>query len=48
MRRRTHPESEGTVPGDVEAVSTGKAGDAYVMIRKRHDQSEDVEDENSE
>jgi hypothetical protein len=30
----------------VEAISTGKAGDAYVMIRKRHDKDEDVEDEN--
>jgi hypothetical protein len=49
MRRRTHPETEGTVPGNVEAISTGKAGDAYVMIRKRHEKAEeDVEDGNSQ
>jgi len=44
LRQQTHPETEGTVPGDVEAISTGKAGDVYVMIRKRHDKVEDVED----
>ncbi len=44
QRRQTQPETEGTIPGNVEAISTGKAGDAYVMIRKRHDKGEDVED----
>ena len=39
---------EGMVLGDVEAISTGKAGDAYVMVRKRHDKGEDVEDEDSQ
>jgi len=48
QRRQTHPETEGTVPGNVEAISTGKAGDAYVMIRKRHDEDEDVEDGDSQ
>ena len=48
QRRETHPETEGTVPGNVEAISTGKAGDAYVMIRKRHDQGEDLGDEDSQ
>jgi hypothetical protein len=46
QRRQTHPETEGTVAGDVEAISTGKAGDVYVMVRKRHEKDEDVEDEN--
>ena len=44
MRKRTHPEAEGNVPGNVEAVSTGKAGDAYVMIRQRNDKGENTED----
>ncbi|KAH9981429.1 hypothetical protein BGW80DRAFT_1150658, partial [Lactifluus volemus] len=35
QRRGSHPEAEGTIPGNVEAVSTGAAGDAYVMIRNR-------------
>ena len=35
---------EGMVPGDVEAISTGKAGDAYVMVRKCHDKGDNVED----
>jgi hypothetical protein len=29
----------------VEAISTGKAGDAYVMIRKRHDKDEEDEED---
>jgi hypothetical protein len=45
MRRGTRPEGEGTVPGNVEAISTGKAGDAYVMIRKRHDKDEEDEED---
>jgi hypothetical protein len=44
QRKRTHPESEGTVPGNVEAISTGKVGDAYVMVRQRRDQGENAED----
>jgi len=36
------------VQGNVEAISTGKAGDAYVIVRKRHDKGEDVEDEESQ
>jgi len=48
MRQKTHPEAEGTVGGDVEAVSTGRAGDAYVMVRKRHENGEGAEDENSQ
>jgi hypothetical protein len=48
QRRQTHPETEGTVPGNVEAISTGTAGEAYVMVRKRHDQGEDVEDGDSQ
>jgi hypothetical protein len=36
---------EGMVPGDVEAISTGKARDAYIMVRKCHNKGEDVEDE---
>jgi len=45
MRQKTHPEAEGTIGGNVEAVSTGRAGDAYVMVRKRHDKGEGTEDE---
>jgi len=32
---RTHPEAEGEIAGKVGAISTGEAGDVYVMIRKR-------------
>ena len=35
-RRRRRPDVSGTVSGDIEAVSTGEAGDAYVQIRKKH------------
>jgi len=45
QRQKKHPEAEGTVPGNVEAISTGKAGDSYVMIRKRND---DVEEGDSQ
>ncbi|KAF9645654.1 hypothetical protein BDM02DRAFT_3156813 [Thelephora ganbajun] len=34
-RRRRRPEVSGTVSGDIEAVSTGEAGDAYVQVRKK-------------
>jgi len=47
QRQHTDPEAEGTVPGDVEAISTGKAGDAYIMIRRRHDKDENGGDGNS-
>ncbi|KAI0005900.1 hypothetical protein BJV74DRAFT_3750 [Russula compacta] len=47
QREHGQLEAEGTVPGNVEAISTGKAGDAYIMIRKRHDNGEGVEDGNS-
>jgi len=47
QRDHTHPEAEGTVPGDVEAISTGKAGDAYIMIRRRQDKDENGGDGNS-
>jgi hypothetical protein len=36
QRQGSHPEAEGTIPGNVEAISTGAAGDAYVMIKKRY------------
>jgi hypothetical protein len=45
QRQGSHPEAEGTVPGNVEAISTGAAGDAYIMIRKRHAEGGDGEDE---
>ncbi|KAI0295456.1 hypothetical protein BC826DRAFT_909206 [Russula brevipes] len=45
QRQKKQPEAEGTVPGNVEAISTGKAGDSYVMIRKRND---DVEEGDSQ
>ncbi len=35
MRQRTHPEAEGKIAGNVEAIRTGEAGDTYVMVRKR-------------
>jgi len=47
MRQKTHPEAEGTVGGDVEAVGTGRAGDAYVIVRKKGEGA-DSEDENSQ
>jgi hypothetical protein len=40
QRWRTHPEAEGKIAGNVEAITTGEAGDAYVMIRKREDGKE--------
>ncbi|KAI9508451.1 hypothetical protein F5148DRAFT_1196222 [Russula earlei] len=48
QRKKTRPESQGTVAGVVEAVSTGKAGDAYVMVRKRQDKGEDTDKESSQ
>ncbi|KAI0053965.1 hypothetical protein FA95DRAFT_1600478 [Auriscalpium vulgare] len=35
QRTKTKPESEGVVPGPVEALSTGEAGDTYVMVKKK-------------
>ena len=34
-RRRRRPEVSGMVSGDIEAVSTGETGDAYVQVRKK-------------
>jgi hypothetical protein len=39
-RRRRRPELTGTIRGDIEAVSTGEAGDAYVQVRKKHSEEE--------
>lgn len=43
--QRVHgkPGGEGVVPGEVEAVSTGEAGDSYVLIRKKHHESPEGE-----
>ncbi|TFY74597.1 hypothetical protein EWM64_g9416 [Hericium alpestre] len=35
QRKRGMPESEGKIPGDVEAVSTGPEGETYIMVRKK-------------
>ena len=35
QRRGTHTEVEGKIAGNVEAISTGEAGDTYVRVRKR-------------
>jgi len=35
QRGGIQPEVEGQIAGNVEAISTGQAGDAYVMVRKR-------------
>ncbi|KAH9079284.1 hypothetical protein EDB83DRAFT_2503762 [Lactarius deliciosus] len=35
QRWRSNPEAEGKIAGNVEAISTGEAGDAYVMVKKR-------------
>jgi hypothetical protein len=34
------PESGGVVPGDIEAVSTGETGDAYIQIKRRKREEE--------
>ena len=34
-RRRLRPEVSGTISGDIEAISTGEAGDTYVQVRKK-------------
>ncbi|KAI0306697.1 hypothetical protein B0F90DRAFT_1808334 [Multifurca ochricompacta] len=46
QRDRSHPEAEGTIPGNVEAISTGEGGDAYVMVRKRYAEGEADQDGN--
>lgn len=43
-RRRRRPEVSGTISGDIEAVSTGEAGDTYVQIRKKHKPEEEHKD----
>ena len=43
-RRRRRPEVSGTIRGDVEAVSTGEAGEAYVQVRKRSQPEEEHSD----
>ena len=35
QRGSTRAEAEGNIAGNVEAISTGEAGDAYVMVKKR-------------
>jgi len=43
-RRRRLPEASGMISGDIEAVSTGEAGDTYVQIRKKHKSEEEQKD----
>jgi len=43
-RRRRRPDVPGTISGDIEAVSTGEAGDTYVQIRKKHKPEEEHKD----
>lgn len=43
-RRRRRPEVSGTISGDIEAVSTGEAGDTYVQVRKKHNPEEEHKD----
>ena len=43
-RRRQRPEVSGTIRGDIEAVSTGEAGDTYVQVRKKQKQEEEHND----
>ena len=43
-RRRRRPEVSGQISGDIEAVSTGEAGDTYVQIRKKHKSEEEEEE----
>lgn len=35
QKRGTRTEVEGKIAGNVEAISTGEAGDTYIMVRKR-------------
>ena len=43
-RRRQRPEVSGTITGDIEAVSTGEAGDTYVQVRKKREPEEEHKD----
>jgi len=43
-RRRQRTEVSGTIRGDIEAVSTGEAGDTYVQIRKKQKPEEEHKD----
>ena len=43
-RRRRRPEVAGALGGDIEAVSTGEAGDTYVQIRKKQKPEEEHND----
>jgi hypothetical protein len=42
-RRRRRPEVAGAIRGDIEAVSTGEAGDVYVQVRKKNQPEEEEE-----
>lgn len=46
-RKQKQPEREGFTKGDIEALSTGEDGDAYVIIKKKQ-QPEEGEGEQSE
>jgi len=43
-RRRRRADVPGTTGGDIEAVSTGEAGDSYVQIRKKQKPEEERDD----
>lgn len=43
-RRRRRPEVSGTIMGDIEAVSTGEAGDVYVQVRRKQKPEEEQKD----
>ena len=47
-RLRIRSERSGKVSGDIEAVSTGEAGDAYVQIRKKQKPEEEEEEEHKD
>jgi hypothetical protein len=44
-RRQFVPEKVGQVGGDIEAVTTGESGDAYVQIKKRRNEEEQKQEE---
>jgi hypothetical protein len=44
-RAHQHTESQGFVDGEVEAISTGEAGDAYVKIQKVGGVDEEAKEE---
>jgi len=43
-RQRLRTERSGTITGDIEAVSTGEAGDSYVQIKKKQKPEEEQKD----